>query len=615
MNRALLEEGILSWWTDVPAFLPPLPEEYRPVPSSGEASVILSPYRRDFAPRQVQLVPRCVAAGMGCRRGTDADTLRRVLFLALEAEGLLAESLAEIRTVEEKRDEPGLAALAGKLGIPLVVVDREELLSLDGDFTPSAASRHLGLPGVAEPCAASAGRLLGRRTASCGVTAAFSLLSRREGGKLTVLGTGPGDGKYLTLEGRQALGEADAVVGYRLYAELLPLPGSSGRPWRPTPWGRRRSGWSGPSPSPKRGTGGPPLRGRPGALRPRSPRPPHGPGARPRVGGPGGYRGPGRRPDDRAPYVNGLVLLSLSDYLQPWENVRQALEGAARSGLTAALYNPVKRDLEKKLAAVRRSSAPQGTGRSASSGTPEGPAPRPEGFPWKTCRRTAWTCAPSCFFPGRRWSAWETSCWTAGATGPSGPGNGGRTHEKPALPLPGLHGRLHRRAGRGEKGMAVPPGAQGGRADFEAVPVATCNRTEIYLRLPPGGAVPEEILHPLARTFSAEEAVLHLLRVLLGLESMACGESSIVGQVRESYGGAGDLCGPWLHRLFQGCLRMAKLLRTCYHPGREPSVPRLMAEKLRDHPSFPSVSSLVVGAGEMGEETAGSSPGSPFPWR
>jgi cobalt-precorrin 5A hydrolase/precorrin-3B C17-methyltransferase len=51
--------------------------------------------------------------------------------------------------------------------------------------------------------------------------------------------------------------------------------------------------------------------------------------------------------------VNGLVLLSLSDYLQPWENVRQALEGAARSGLTAALYNPVKRDLEKKLAAVR----------------------------------------------------------------------------------------------------------------------------------------------------------------------------------------------------------------------------------------------------------------------
>lgn len=151
--------------------------------------------------------------------------------------------------------------------------------------------------------------------------------------------------------------------------------------------------------------------------------------------------------------------------------------------------------------------------------------------------------------------------------------------------------------------LSLPALREDGRI-LEAVPVSTCNRTEIYLRLPPGGTVPEEILHPRVRTLSGEEAVLHLLRVLLGLESMACGESSIVGQVRESYGGAGDLCGPWLHRLFQGCLRMAKLLRTCYHPGREPSVPRLMAEKLRDHPSFPSVSSLVVGAGEMGEETA-----------
>ncbi|MBL3540468.1 hypothetical protein [Aminivibrio sp.] len=151
--------------------------------------------------------------------------------------------------------------------------------------------------------------------------------------------------------------------------------------------------------------------------------------------------------------------------------------------------------------------------------------------------------------------------------------------------------------------VSLPALREKGRI-LEAVPVSTCNRTEIYLRLPPGATVPEELLHPRARTLSGEEAVLHLLRVLLGLESMACGESSIVGQVRESYGEAGDLCGPWLHRLFQGCLRMAKLLRTCYHPGREPSVPRLMAGKLRDHPSFPSVPSLVVGAGKMGEETA-----------
>ncbi|HPE65719.1 MAG TPA: hypothetical protein PK849_06020, partial [Synergistales bacterium] len=61
-----------------------------------------------------------------------------------------------------------------------------------------------------------------------------------------------------------------------------------------------------------------------------------------------------------APYVNGVALLSLSDYLQPWSAVLRALEGAALSGLTVALYNPVKRDLEEKLREVRRVFSAQG---------------------------------------------------------------------------------------------------------------------------------------------------------------------------------------------------------------------------------------------------------------
>ncbi|MBL3540469.1 cobalamin biosynthesis protein [Aminivibrio sp.] len=354
VNRAFLEARVISWWTDVPAALPPMPEGYRPAQSPGEASVIISPYGRDLAPRQVQLVPRCIAAGMGCRRGTDLDTLRRVLFLALEAEGLPAESLAEIRTVEEKGDEPGLSALAGELGVPVVVVDREEILSLDGDFTPSAASRHLGLPGVAEPCAASAGPLLGRRTASDGVTVAFSLLSHPEGGRLTVLGTGPGDGKYLTLEGRRALEEADAVVGYRRYAELLPPAWLRGKTVETYSMGEEEKRVERAVSLAEGGnrvvllSGGDPVLFGLAALALRTAR-----GRVPASVIPGVTAAQAAGLMTGAPYVNGLALLSLSDYLQPWENVRQALEGAARSGLTIALYNPVKRELDEKLAAVR----------------------------------------------------------------------------------------------------------------------------------------------------------------------------------------------------------------------------------------------------------------------
>jgi precorrin-6x reductase len=54
-----------------------------------------------------------------------------------------------------------------------------------------------------------------------------------------------------------------------------------------------------------------------------------------------------------APYSNGLVLVSLSDYLQPWRDVVKSLEGARESGLSVAVYNPVLRGLPEKIAALR----------------------------------------------------------------------------------------------------------------------------------------------------------------------------------------------------------------------------------------------------------------------
>ena len=139
---------------------------------------------------------------------------------------------------------------------------------------------------------------------------------------------------------------------------------------------------------------------------------------------------------------------------------------------------------------------------------------------------------------------------------------------------------------------------------LEGLLLTTCNRSEIYLRLPPDAETPSELTHPKARVYTGTELVLHLLRVLLGLESLACGESHIAAQVRTCYGEGSDLCGPWLHRLFQSSLKMAKLLRTCYHPGMAPSIPRLMVDMLAPSRPPEPLSILVLGAGEMGEETS-----------
>lgn len=353
-NRQLLETGKIRFWTDVPSCIPSLPVEYDPASSPEEAQVLLSPRKNSLRAGQVQLVSPCIVTGIGCRRNTSLETLRSVLFTALEKENLLPDSLAELRTIPEKTDEPGLRALAAELGIFLVSVDRETILSLGGEFSPSAAARHLHLPGVAEPCAASAGTLLGGRTAEKGVTVAFALLSRRPGGKLSILGTGPGDGDYLTLQGRKALEEADVVVGYRLYAELLPPRWLEGKIVETYSMGEEEKRVDRAVNLAEEGkkvvllSGGDPVLFGLAGLALRKAR-----GRVPATALPGITAAQAAGTLLGAPYVNGFILLSLSDYLQPWSNVKQSMEGAAWSGLTVALYNPVKRDLDEKLREVR----------------------------------------------------------------------------------------------------------------------------------------------------------------------------------------------------------------------------------------------------------------------
>ena len=352
--RELIDRGRIPFWTDVEGLLPNLPEEYYPAPSPDGAALLITPFKRNLRPRQVQLVPRCIAAGMGCRKGAAVENLKTVLASAFGEQGLLPASLAEIRTVEEKACEPGLGELAGELAVPLMIVGKDTIQALEGDFTPSAAERHLGIKGVAEPCAASAGKLLGRRVSGEGVTAALALIRRRPGGRITVVGTGPGDGRYLTMEAKAELDEADAVVGYRLYAELLPPEWLEGKVVETYSMGEEEKRAERAVALAEEGKkvvllsgGDPVLFGLAGlALR-------RAMGRVPASVAPGLTAAQAAGAMLGAPYVNGLTLLSLSDYLQPWESVRQALEGAARSGLTAALYNPVKRDLDEKLGAVR----------------------------------------------------------------------------------------------------------------------------------------------------------------------------------------------------------------------------------------------------------------------
>jgi cobalt-precorrin 5A hydrolase len=95
-------------------------------------------------------------AGVGCRRGAPAAAIETVIAAALTRAGLPSGSVEFIATPALKGDEPGLAAAAAALGVPLVLVSQRDLKAA-GSRTMTFSRRVMTLMGV--PCVAEAAAL------------------------------------------------------------------------------------------------------------------------------------------------------------------------------------------------------------------------------------------------------------------------------------------------------------------------------------------------------------------------------------------------------------------------------------------------------------------------
>ncbi|HVA81118.1 MAG TPA: cobalamin biosynthesis protein [Candidatus Binataceae bacterium] len=108
--------------------------------------------------------PKSLVAGIGCDRGTPAALVERGLMAVLERNQLSRKSVKALATIDKKRDEAGILALAERFGWPLEFYTAEELDRAPGIENPSeTVKRYVGTRGVAEPAAlirAGAERLL-----------------------------------------------------------------------------------------------------------------------------------------------------------------------------------------------------------------------------------------------------------------------------------------------------------------------------------------------------------------------------------------------------------------------------------------------------------------------
>jgi glutamyl-tRNA reductase len=152
--------------------------------------------------------------------------------------------------------------------------------------------------------------------------------------------------------------------------------------------------------------------------------------------------------------------------------------------------------------------------------------------------------------------------------------------------------------------IAAYIGGIGPGGGVEYLKIETCNRIELYLVFDNVHDERKAVssLAVGAAVMFGRDVVRHLLRVLLGLESMAKGESHIVSQVKTAYE-TSDGCGKVLHRLFQRAFGVAASLRSRCHPGREPSIPYIAVKHYVEN-SAAAAPVMVVGLGEVGIETA-----------
>jgi cobalt-precorrin 5A hydrolase / cobalt-factor III methyltransferase / precorrin-3B C17-methyltransferase len=159
--------------------------------------------------------------GIGCSSGAGAEDIQELARAALAEAGASIESVAELASIEAKRHEPGLLAFAQRWHLPPRWFSAAELRAVAVPNPSQTVAAAVGTPSVAEAAAllASAGELVVPKRASATVTAAVA--RRRAAGRLAVVGLGPGGREQATDQAVEALRQADVVVGYTLYTDIV----------------------------------------------------------------------------------------------------------------------------------------------------------------------------------------------------------------------------------------------------------------------------------------------------------------------------------------------------------------------------------------------------------
>ena len=174
--------------------------------------------------------PQTYVVGVGCARNADAEELWSLVTTTLQNAGIAQGAVACVATIDLKGDEPAMNTVAKRLGVPLRLFTAEELEAQKVANPSNVVFAEVGCHGVSEGAAlaASDGKLVVEKTKTANTTCAIARadapiteMKGRSRGRLSVVGIGPGQATWRTPEVSKLVAEADELVGYGLYIDLL----------------------------------------------------------------------------------------------------------------------------------------------------------------------------------------------------------------------------------------------------------------------------------------------------------------------------------------------------------------------------------------------------------
>ena len=199
--------------------------------TGGSVELVVSEAPADGGDERLVYHPQRHVVGVGCARNADPEELWGLVGATLAEAGIAPGAVACVATIDLKADEPAMNEVARRLGAPLRLFTAEELER----ETPKLANpsevvfAEVGCHGVSEGAALACGGALvvekrKKANATCAVGRCETPLTEMPGrarGRLSVVGIGPGQASWRTPEVSKLIAEADELVGYGLYIDLL----------------------------------------------------------------------------------------------------------------------------------------------------------------------------------------------------------------------------------------------------------------------------------------------------------------------------------------------------------------------------------------------------------